>query len=531
MRAKSINFLLLIFSAVSPLLFAQYPNIRVSRPESRRPEEVTIAINPANPDNLLAGANINFYYYSMDGGRSWTEGRLSSTFGVWGDPCVVFDGAGNAYYGHLSNPADGYWIDRIVVQKSADGGRTWNDGAGVGLNPPKNQDKEWLAVDLTESPHRNSIHMAWTEFDTYGSASPWDSSRVLFSSSRDAGITWSDPVRVSDRGGDARDDDNTVEGAVPAVGPDGEIYLSWSGHGNIYFDRSLDGGKTFGVDRIVAEQPGGWNFDVPGISRCNGLPVTTCDVSHSPYRGTVYIMWSDQRNGEEDTDVFLIKSRDGGVSWSAPLRVNTDAPGRHQFFPWMAVDQSTGRIYIVFYDRRNTTGNATDVYLAVSADGGEHFIDFRISENAFTPVASVFFGDYINVAALDARVYPIWMRMDGTNLSVWTALVEDTLTAVAESHEPAAPSRFALLQNYPNPFNAGTVIQYEVPHAARVSVIVYDALGRKVRTLVRAEKAPGRYRLFWTGTDAQNRPVASGVFLLQLEAGDFVKVKKIVSLR
>jgi hypothetical protein len=143
-------------------LLAQYPNIRLSKPESTRPEEVTIAINPANPRQLAAGANINFYYYSTDGGLTWTETRLTSSLGVYGDPCVIFDAVGNLYYGHLSNPPVGIgdWLDRIVVQKSTDG-TTWNDGAGIGLNPPKDQDKEWLAADLTNSPYRNNLYIAW----------------------------------------------------------------------------------------------------------------------------------------------------------------------------------------------------------------------------------------------------------------------------------------------------------------------------------------------------------------------------------
>ena len=142
-------------------------NILVSLPGNLRPEEVSICINPVNPDNLAAGSNLNFYYYSTDGGWTWTEGRMTSTLGVWGDPSLVFDARGNLYFGHLSLPLEGDFIDRIVVQKSVDGGRTWNDGAGMGLNPPKDQDKEWLGVDTTNSPYRNNIYSAWTEFDRY----------------------------------------------------------------------------------------------------------------------------------------------------------------------------------------------------------------------------------------------------------------------------------------------------------------------------------------------------------------------------
>ncbi len=408
--------------------FPDFTNVRVSSTSSMDPEEVSIAINPVNPLNLAAGANIRYYYYSTNGGLSWTQGNLTSTYGVWGDPCLIFDARGFLYYGHLSNPpSPGYWIDRIVVNRSTNGGAAWNSGVGIGFNPPvRNQDKEWLAADMTASPYRNNLYVAWTEFDNYGSANPADSSRILFSRSTDAGITWSAPVRLSDHGGDCIDEDNTVEGAVPAVGPNGELYTAWSGPLGIMFDRSTDGGVTWGTDVFVTSQPGGWDFGIPGIYRCNGMPVTACDAGTSAYSGNIYVLWSDQRNGVGDTEIFLVRSTDGGTTWGPTKRVNNDLTATQQFFPWMTVDQSTGYIYAVFYDRRNTAGNATEVWMARSTDGGETFSNFRVSQSSFTPTSGVFFGDYTNIAALSGKVYPIWMRLDGSALSVWTALVTDS---------------------------------------------------------------------------------------------------------
>jgi hypothetical protein len=402
-------------------------NVLVSLPGNLRPEEVTIAVNPLDPLNLVAGSNLDFFYYTFDGGHSWTEGQLTSPLGVWGDPCVIFDTEGNCYYGHLSRPPaeTGDFLDRIVVQKSTDGGRTWSGGAGIGLNPPKDQDKDWLAADMTDSPFRGNLYLAWTEFDQYGSPNPSLQTRILFAVSSDHGESWSSPVTVSDIPGNCLDSDETVEGAVPAVGPNGEVYLSWSGPLGIVFDKSLDGGRTFGQDVLVTDQPGGWDLSVPGIYRCNGMPVTACDTSNSPYRGSVYIMWSDQRNGADDTDVFLSKSADSGKTWGPAIRVNDDPPGRHQFFPWMAVDQTSGHIYIVFYDRRDSSDIVTEVYLARSTDGGNTFQNCRVSEYSIRPASGIFFGDYINVVAHDGVIHAIWTRMDGIDMSVWSCLIEE----------------------------------------------------------------------------------------------------------
>ena len=69
------------------------------------PEEVTIAINPLNPNILAAGSNIDNFYRSTDGGITWTESDIGiNLLGVWGDPVVLFDSLGNLYYSHLSNP-------------------------------------------------------------------------------------------------------------------------------------------------------------------------------------------------------------------------------------------------------------------------------------------------------------------------------------------------------------------------------------------------------------------------------------------
>ena len=291
----------------------------------------------------------------------------------------------------------------------------------MGHSPPKDQDKEWAVVNNDGS----RIHACWTQFDRYGSTEPGDSTTILCSFANAKGKKWSTPVQVSDKAGDCVDSDDTAEGAVPAVGVNGEIVVAWALGPWIYFDKSLDGGQTWGEDRIVADIVGGWDQTIPGIGRVNGMPVTCVDHSNGPHRGRIYVNWTDTRNG--DTDVWLTYSDDAGETWSTTQRVNTDGADRDQFFTWMTVDPVRGDVHVVFYDRRHNNARedrSTHVVVASSTDGGATWINRTVTESPFIPEGKVFFGDYNNIAAVDGHVRPIWTREDAGVLSVWTALLD-----------------------------------------------------------------------------------------------------------
>jgi hypothetical protein len=272
--------------------------------------------------------------------------------------------------------------------------------------------------------------MTWTQFDAYNSKEAADSSIIVFSKSADKGATWSQPKRISYYAGDCLDDDNTVEGAVPAVGPNGEIYVTWTGPKGLVMQKSLDGGESWmPKERLIEKQYGGWTLDIPGIYRANGLPILKCDISNGPNRGNLYLNWCDQRNGEEDTDVWLMKSTDGGETWQKPTRVNQDVSKRHQFFTWMTLEQSTGYLFFVYYDRRNTTSIDTETYLSYSIDGGATFTDMKISKSAFTPDPDLFFGDYLNIDAVGGKIAAIWpeLRKDKIELFVAHTTIEQLI--------------------------------------------------------------------------------------------------------
>jgi hypothetical protein len=429
------NFILSFSCIASLCAVAQsdYKNIELKSEKgifsSYEPCEPSIAIDPTNPKRMVAGSILNNVYKSNDGGITWDHDVMKSRHGVYGDPTIVASPLGDFYYLHLGDPENKGWssdrlLESIVIQQLQEKKflckkNCWTDGITIGKNAPKDQDKQWA----TTSKDGSEIYVTWTEFDEYESTEPNDHSRILFSKGKKGEASFSKPITISDVEGGCMDDDNTVEGAVPAAGLNNEVYVTWSHRESIYFNKSLDGGTTWmPKSKVAMEIPGGWNQEIPGVYRANGMPILLSDLSNGPNRGNLYLCWSDERNG--DVDVFVSSSSDGGEHWTEAVRVNNDKGNADQFFPWMAVDVVTGNLYAVFYDRRNYTDYNTDVYLASSADGGKTWTNERISDKPFVTNASIFLGDYNNISAVNGVVRPIWTRIDNYKTSVWIALIQ-----------------------------------------------------------------------------------------------------------
>jgi hypothetical protein len=522
MRLTALFFLFII--AYSTL--SQHKNITVFTPELN-PNEPSITIDFKNPRHIVAGCNLNWYAFSRNGGQTWQHSQLHSSYIVWGDPMLLTDTNSNFYYFHLSQRPGPKWLDRIVCQKSTDGGKTWNDGSFTEVDG-KQHDKEWAVVDR----NTNTIYMTWTVFDKYGSRKPEDSTHILFSKSTDEGESWTKPLRINDRGGDCIDSDSTVEGAVPTVGPEGEIYVVWAGHNKLYFDKSTDGGDTWlEHDKIIANQYGGWDYDIPGIYRANGLPVITCDLSEGPNRGTIYINYSDQKYGINDTDVWLLKSTDGGDTWSESKPVNDGPRDKQQFLTWMTIDQTNGFLYFVFYDRRNHPDLMTDVYMAVSKDGGDTFENSKISEYPFSPNKNVFFGDYTNISAVNGTIRPIWTRMDSSKRTILTAIINTDSIGVSVEEQSPIYTDFdpVLYQNYPNPFSGLTYVSFRLRNASVVNLTMYNSKGKIVAKIIdNKHYSAGKFIETIDGTKLN---LQSGVYFYVLSTFDKIITKKMLIIK
>ena len=95
----------------------------------------------------------------------------------------------------------------------------------------------------------------------------------------------------------------------------------------------------------------------------------------------------------------------------------------------------------------------------------------------------------------------------------------------------AIPDEFAIHQNYPNPFNPVTTLRYDLPEQAHVYIIIYDMLGRKIKTLINEQQDPGYKSLIWNATNDYEKPVSAGIYLYQIQAGEYISTRKMVLLK
>ena len=414
---------------------APHQVVRVTEPTAVGAVEVSVAINPTNPDHIIGASQqggTNVTYVSKDAGRTWkTVAVANPGKRVQGDDGVVFTADGLALHTYIAfngiREARPTRAENGIFVRSSRDGLTWSDPVPVidHVNSVKPfEDKPWIRADhAKESKHKGNIYVGWTKFDEYGKKDPNCKTHIYFARSKDNGKTFSPAHRISETPGDCQDKSQTVMGASPAVGPKGEVYVVWAGPKGLAFCKSMDGGYKFGKEKILTETPGAWDFAVKGLMRCNGFAVASVDLSDGPNRGTLYVNWADKRNG--DPDIFLMSSKDGGETWTQPLRVNDDPKGngKEQFFTWMAVDPVDGAVNIVFYDRRDTEGVKTGLTMARSIDGGKTFVNHKINQEPFASLNGYFFGDYIGIDAHSGRVVAMYMHFaEAKSLAISAAI-------------------------------------------------------------------------------------------------------------
>lgn len=378
--------------------------------------EPSVAINRDKADNIVVSAAPDNIYHTNNGGLSWEKIKLNSEHGVIASMTLLSDFKGKFYCVHqaIKNGKS-----KIVIRESGNGGATWSEGSVISTDTVRYATTPRATVD-----RKGNLYVTWTDFDIYESENPNCLSRVLVSKSSN-GRKWSKPIELSQTMGDCKNDDNTTAGAVPAVMGGGErAFAIWANQEKIFFDRAFDAATWLSNDIVLNNQPGGWSLHVPGAKEANGLPVLQCNsTKKTNLTGALYVVWADQKSGENNTDIWFTRSLNFGDNWEERYRINDDNTETHQYLPAFTFDSETGNLYALFYDRRNSKNESTEVYLAYSTDSGSNFKNVKISDTPFISDANVSFGNFISISAHAGVITPVWTRSENGKSSVWISVI------------------------------------------------------------------------------------------------------------
>ena len=429
-------------SAVSSTLgIIDHIDIPITPYTSDIQSEVSLSINPNNSNILVcsfntisAGIHSQSHYISTNAGLSWSgsdifDQSITNTYSinVLGDPSTAFDANGNIYIssirlGGIDNVgnviSNGYYL--IKSTNNSTFGSSVFGGGNTGF------DKEMIACDyLSTSPYKNYLYAAWTENDN----------SIKFNRSTNGGATFSSPLILKSGSG---------LGTNVQTGPNGEVYVCWADYGSsstpIYpasglgFVKSSDGGATFTNAKIGVSYKGIRKTDSgvdPNFNniRVNDFPSMAVDKSRIRNNGRIYVVFAAQQNGNGKAVIEMASSDDKGNTWTSP-KVISISNATQSFFPWVAVDQTTGNLFVAYY-AIDGSNFQTNTYLAISNDGGNTFINQLVSDVPHTTLQITsgdktgYQGDYIGVTAQAGKAYVGWMDQRSGIWQVYISEVDD----------------------------------------------------------------------------------------------------------
>jgi len=410
-------------------------------------------------------------------------------------PSMVVDSTGVIYIVWSVLSSDMSASYGIWFTKSTDGGASFKPAIQVnsfGIFPD-------IAV------YGNSVYVMFADISNYPLAN------YYFSRSIDGGDSFEPAYQIND-----------VNCAAPiqkfenllsiCVGRNGNIYAVWSdgrrpeGNNDIYFAKSTDGGASFGQNVPV-----------------NDITISAGDsIQYSPFVAaggidTVYVVWTDMRNGSKDEDarVYFSMSTDGGQSFGPDLMVGEDLFSRN------AKVVSSSQLLVISWEGMSSA-QGYGIWAVTSYGGDVGFSSPVAVTDVFNYRAS-----YPSISLdKNQNVYIIWADERQGNKDIYFSKAA-TVTGVWEDNTLRTSNNYLLFQNYPNPFNPSTKISYSIPKSCFVTLTVYDILGKKIQTLVSEFQNANIYSVNF---DASK--LSSGIYFYKLQAGDgFVETKKMLFLR
>ena len=357
--------------------------------------EPSITVDPTNGNKMTIGwrqfnsVASNFrqagWSYTTNGGTTWTFPGVLENNVFRSDPVLDSDNVGTFFYlSLLQTFFDNMW-------RSLDGGMSWTN-----IAPAKGGDKQWFTIDNTSSIGHGFQYQHWSSSgNNFGGRQ--------FTRSIDGGVTWLNPVNIP----------NSPSWGTPDVNTDGTLYIGGVnlGTGQIWCERSTnakDSAATPTFDLSTKVNLGG---DIAISEPINpeglvGQIFLAVDRSGTSTNNNVYMMASVLPTGSSNgSDVMFVRSTNGGVTFSAPLRVNDD-PINHSKWHWFGTISvaPNGRIDSVWLDTRNAANNTdSQLFYSYSTDAGMTWAPNVAVSSSFNPFLGYpnqsKLGDYLTIVS------------------------------------------------------------------------------------------------------------------------------------
>src|SRR5437016_1606825 len=357
--------------------------------------ECSISVDPTNPSKMAIGwrqfndVNSNFrqggWGYTTDAGITWTFPGVLETNVFRSDPVTNSDETGTFFYLSLLQT----FCENMY--RSANGGQSWTELQPDGL--AGGGDKQWFTIDKTNGPGHGFQYQSDDGINCSGGG-------VQFQRSTDGGVTWQAPIVVP----------NGTDLGTLDVDTNGNLFIGGEGFSNFNCVRSSNaqfGGQTPTFDQVTSVNMGGdlifgGSINPGGLA---GQAFLAIDRSGGPTNNNIYMLASVVPPGRSTTDVMFVRSTDGGLTFSAPHRVNDDPvnPSKWHWFGTFSVAPN-GRLDAVWYDTRNAANNTdSELFYSWSTDAGVTWSANVAVSNSFNPFEGYpnqsKIGDYITIVS------------------------------------------------------------------------------------------------------------------------------------
>ena len=403
--------------------------------------ETAIAINPVNPNLLIAGANSAVPHQDMfrstDGGETWSAPISLPDPNTCCDPTVGWSTDGTIGYTATLDACAGSGCS-VKFYRSTNEGVSWTRTATL---TSSGSDKEYIHVDsYSLSPNKDNIYLSWH-----------DGNVQKFARSTDKGLTFGANL--------------TIDAGNSGIGSD----ITSDKLGNVYYffpstsaqairvAKSTTAGASFAAGQTVAATLGNFDFPLPSMETRNAFIYTSAesDITSGPFGGSVYVAWTDNNNADSNTAannhgrVRFAYSRDAGATWTTVDPVGTaDVLTVDRYNQWLSVDRS-GNLYLMYYNTKMaaTRGAGVDIYATTSTDGGVTWAAEKRLTTVTSPNISDGFewGDYNGMDALVSEVIAIFTDNraesgSGESIDAYVVALDPPTPAVAVGIAPPAQS-------------------------------------------------------------------------------------------